>query len=298
MANYKTPSVVNASLQINQELASHTVLSVGSLWSHGMHLTSSTAYDLNLMQPTGTTTYTLPNGQAVITPNLDSGRLKEGLISPKFNQINALISPGINNYVSLFTQLNRQVAHGANVIAAYTLSKSTPSGVDFYNQFDLGETRGLSLLDMRHRLSVGVVYRPEVSFSNSGARALLSDWTISMISQFNSGRPYTGVIGTSPAGNSLNDTAALQSTPNTAAGLVGANSPGFGLAPGDGMNSFTGPWINEIDFGLERRFVIKERQTILFKAQVFNVFNSPNYYVEAGMGINPNPVHRLRQNLW
>ena len=289
--NYKTPSVVNASLQIDQEIAPHTTLTVGSLWSHGMHLTSSTAYDLNLQRPVGTTTYMLPNGKSVVTPNLDSGLQKEGAISSSFGQINALISPGINNYVSLFTQLNRQVARGANVIMAYTLSKSTQSGVDFYNQFDLDESKGLSLLDQRHRLSIGVVYRPQMESSNEIMQTLLSNWTLSTISQFNSGRPYTGVIGTSPTGNSLNDTAALQATPNTAAGLVGGNSPGYGLAPGDGMNSFTGPWITEVDLGLERKITIHEKQSLSLKAQVFNVLNSPNYYVEAGSGINQVQYH-------
>ena len=284
--HYKTPSVINASLQLDQEIAPHTILTLGSLWSHGMHLTSSTAFDLNLERPAGNTTYILPGGQSIVEPNLDSKLLQEGAISSSFSQINALVSPGINNYVSLFTQLNRQVSHGANLIMAYTLSKSTQSGVDFYNQFDLGESRGLSLLDMRHRLSAGVVYRPNYMWKNSTERALLSDWTVSTITQLNSGRPYTGVIGTSPAGASLNDTAALQSTPNTAAGLVGGNSPGYGLAPGAGMNSFTGPWITEIDLGLERRFSIREKGSVSLKAQVFNLFNSPNYYVEAGSGIN------------
>ncbi len=278
--NYKTPSVINASLQVDQEIAPHTILTIGSLWSHGMHLTSSSAYDLNLQRPTGTTTYTLPNGTNVVEPNLDTGLLKEGAVSSSFGQINALTSPGVNNYVSLFTQLNRQVARGVNVIAAYTLSKSTQSGVDFYNQFDLGNTRGLSLLDQRHRLSVGAVYHPEADYSSSTERVLLSGWTVSTISQFNSGRPYTGVIST------LNDTAALQATPNSAAGLVGGNSPGYGLAPGDGINSYTGPWITEIDLGLERGFKIGEKQRISLRAQVFNLFNSPNYYVEAGSGIN------------
>ena len=278
--DYKTPSVINTSLQIDQEIAPHTILTVGSLWSHGMHLTSSTAYDLNLEPPTGTTTFLLPGGRSVVEPNLDTALLKDGLISSQFGQINALISPGINNYVSLFTQINRQVAHGANIIAAYTLSKSTQSGVDFYNQFDLSGTHGLSLLDQRHRLSVGIVYHPETHFSSPTERALLSGYTFSTISQFNSGRPYTGVIQT------LNDSAATQATPNTAAGLVGGNSPGFGLAPGDGINSFTGPWITEIDLGLERGFTIREKQRISLKAQVFNLFNSPNYYVEGGSGIN------------
>jgi hypothetical protein len=292
--NYKTPSVVNASLQIDQEIAPHTILTVGSMWSHGMHITSSTAYDFNLEQPTGTTTFNLPNGKTVVEPNLDSGLLKEGLINPNFGQINALISPGINNYISAFTQLNRQVARGASVVLSYTFAKSTQSGVDFYNQFDLSESKGLSLLDQRHRLSVASVYSPVFEGGSHTARTFLNGWTGSIISQFNSGRPYTSLIGTSTylndgvvaTGNSLNDTAALQATANTAAGLGGGNSPGFGLAPGDGMNSYTGPWIIEVDAGIARKFTIKDKQNITLKAQAFNLLNDANYYVEAGSGIN------------
>jgi hypothetical protein len=316
-SNFKTPSVISSSLQIDQEIAPHTILSVGSLWSHGMHITASTAYDLNQKQATGTTTYVLPSGQTVVDPNLDSHFLQEGLISSNFGQINALISPGINNYNSVFVELNRQMSHGVSVIMSYTLSKSTQSGVDFYNQFDMGETRGLSLLDQRHRLSVAAVYAPDVSFENHFEQAVLKDWKVSLLSQFNSGRPYTGVIGTgtyqacttgytlNAAGNlctntttsatetptpstggSLNDSAALQSTPNTAAGLLGGGSPGYGLAPGDGMNTFVGPWITEIDLGIERGFHVTEKQTIVLKAQVFNLFNTADYFVEAGNGIN------------
>ena len=158
--------------------------------------------------------------------------------------------------------------------------------MDFYNQFDLSSTHGLSLLDQRHRLAISSVYSPRIKLDNPVATAVLKDWTFSLLSQFNSGRPYSGVIGTSSNGGSLNDTAALQATANTAAGLVGGNSPGYGLAPGDGLNSYTGPWITEIDLGLARRFAVTEKQTITLKAQVFNLFNSANYYVEAGDGIN------------
>ncbi len=281
--NYKTPSVVNASLQIDQEIAPHTILTLGSMWSHGMHLTSSTAYDLNQNAPTGTVNYNIvdANGNAVKTvtePNLNN--LTEGRIDPNFGQINALISPGINNYVSFFTSLNRQVARGASVIMSYTLAKSTQSGVDFYNQFDLSNTKGLSLLDQRHRLSVASVWSPVYEGGSPTTRALLNGWTGSIISQFNSGRPYTALV------SDLNDSAANQATANTAAGLGGGNSPGYGLAPGEGMNSYTGPWIIEVDTGIARKFTFKEKQNITLKAQAFNLLNDANYYVEAGSGIN------------
>jgi hypothetical protein len=279
-SNYKTPSVVNASLQIDQEIAKGTILTVGSLWSHGMHMTSSTAYDQNLTPPTGTTTFVLPGGGTVVEPNLDTGLLKEGFLTPALGQINTLISPGINNYNSLFAQLNRQVSTGFNFIVSYTLAKSTQSGVDFYNQFDLSGTHGLSLLDQRQRLSVAGVYAPKFESGNEAYRAALNGWRISMIAQVNSGHPYTGVIAL------LNDSAALQATANTAAGLVGGNSPGYGLAPGDGINSFTGPGTAQVDLGIERAIKIKENQTINLKVQAFNLLNSANYFVYAGSGIN------------
>lgn len=279
-SHYKTPSVINSSFQIDQEIAKGTILTVGSLWSHGMHLTSSTAYDQNLTPPTGTTTFLLPNGSSVVEPNLDTGLLKEGYLTPALGQINTLISPGIDNYNSLFVQLNRQAAKDLNFIVSYTLAKSTQSGVDFYNQFDLSGTHGLSLLDQRQRLSLAAVYTPTVETENQVARTALNGWKVSMITQLNTGHPYTGVISL------LNDSAAEQATANTAAGLVGGNSPGYGLAPGDGINSFTGPGTAQIDLGLERAFKIKEGQTVTLRAQAFNLFNSANYFVYAGSGIN------------
>jgi Carboxypeptidase regulatory-like domain len=289
---FKSPSVTNASLQIDQEIAPRTKLTAGSMWSHGVHLTSSTAYDLNELPPSGQTTYIVCpqgtpakaascSGQATVGPNLDSGLQREGAISSQFGQINALISPGVNNYVSFFTQVNRQVSHGLSVVMAYTLSKTTQSGVDFYNQFDLKDTRGLSLQDQRHRLSVAAIWTPQTRFTAPAAKALLSNWSISLLSQFNSGHPYTGRLNPSTNGSYLNDSAALQTTANSAAGLAGR-----GPAPNVGLNAFTGTWITEIDMGLKRKFRLTEHLDVTFEAQVFNLLNSANYFIQAGGGIN------------
>jgi hypothetical protein len=79
-----------------------------------------------------------------------------------------------------------------------------------------------------------------------------------------------------------------ESTGNTAAGIAGA-----GPVPGIGYNTFYGPWINEIDLGITRTLRITERQSIQIEAQVFNLFNHANFFVQAGSGINQteyNPV--------
>ena len=88
-------------------------------------------------------------------------------------------------------------------------------------------------------------------------------------------------MGIYETGSKVNDSAVNQSTANSAAGLAGS-----GLAPGEGINSFTGPGITEIDLGLERKFAVRENQYLTFKAQVFNLINTANYYVQAGGGIN------------
>lgn len=282
---FKTPSVYNASLQIDREVAPHTVATVGSMWSHGVHLTASTAYDLNQIAPTGTTTYVLPDGTSTTGPNLDSSMIQHGLINPNLGQVNALFSPGVNNYVSFFAQLNRQVGHGLSSIVSYTLAKSTQSGIDFTNQFDLSNTHGLSLLDQRQHLAIALVYKPTMTFTNHTENLLLTGWQTSIISQLYSGRPYTAVVGNAPSGAYLNDSAALQGTPNTAAGLVGGGNQ-EGLSPFDGINSYTGPGIAETDFGLERAFKITENHQISLKFRIFNVLNTANYYVESGSGIN------------
>jgi len=75
--------------------------------------------------------------------------------------------------------------------------------------------------------------------------------------------------------------AALQSTPNSALG-INAASP----SPFAGLNSFYGPWTQQIDLGLTRRFNLTERHVIALQGQVFNVMNHANYYVHNGTGVN------------
>ena len=113
--------------------------------------------------------------------------------------------------------------------------------------------------------------------------------------QFASGRPYAALLDTAcPSNdigpdceldpgltrNSVNNTAALQSTANSALGINGA-----GPSPLAGLNSFYGPWTQQVDLGLGRRFRITERQSVAVQVQAFNLLNHANYYVQNGNGV-------------
>jgi hypothetical protein len=304
--HFRFPYILQGSLQIEREILPDTVVTVGTTWTHGVHLIASSAYDLNLVRPSGQTTYIVCpagaeevddcNGPRKVLPTLDSGLLQEHRINPNFGQINALISPGINNYNSFFVQAQRRMRHGVAFQMSYTFSKNNMSqGVDFNNQFDFSNTHAPYLLDQRHRISVAGVYEPGFgrNLHSTVLRALASDWSISTVMQFASGRPYAATLDTScpvddelnapcdEEGNIINNTAALQSTANSALGINGS-AP----SPVVGLDSFYGPWTQQVDLGLTRRFPITERQSISFQVQAFNLLNHANFYVQNGNGVN------------
>ncbi len=309
---FRVPYIVQASLQVEREIFRDTTVTIGTMWNHGVHLLSGSAYDLNLNRLQGTTTYvvcppsatTAPcSGPAITLPNMDNDLLTEGRINPNLGQISELISPAQNYYNSFFVQLQRRMSQGLSLQFSYTFAKSIMlDGMDFNNQFDFSNTHAPSLLDQRHRISFSGVYRPRferLTGSDTG-RAFLSGWSLSSIMEFSSGRPYAALLSPActsstlsfsncnGADDNLNDTAFNQDTANTAGGINGG-----GPTPGIGLNSFYGPWLERIDVGLARSFAIKEGQELQFEVQAFNVFNHANYYVQNGNGINSlqyNPI--------
>jgi len=321
---FRVPYILQASLQIEREIFENTTLTLGTMWNHGVHLLSGSAYDANLMPLQGTTRYivcppnatTVPcSGPTMILPNMDNGLLTEGRINPNFNEINELISPGQNHYDSFFVQVQHRISQGVALQFSYTFAKSMMlDGMDFNNQFDFSNTHAPSLLDQRHRLTIAAVYRPglERLTSSDSGRALLSGWRLSSIMDFSSGRAYAGLLSPActsptlsfsscgnppplpgmppppPGNDNLNDTAFNQDTANTAGGINGA-----GPTPGIGLNSFYGPWLERIDVGLARSFEVKEGKELEFQVQAFNLFNHANYYVQNGDGVNQlqyNPI--------
>ena len=309
---FRVPYILQASLQIEREIAENTTVSIGAMWNHGVHLLSGSAYDLNLMPLQGTTTYTVCPGSATTTPcngptytlpNMDNGLLAEGRINQNLGQINELISPAQNYYNSFFAQLQRRMTRGLSLQASYTFAKSMMlNGMDFNNQFDFSNTHAPSLLDQRHRLTVAAVYQPRLErFTDSSTgRRLLSGWMLTGVMEFSSGRPYAGLLSPActsstlsfsncdGANGNLNDTAFNQDTANTAGGINGA-----GPTPGIGLNSFYGPWLERVDLGLARNFKVRESTELQLQAQAFNLANHANYYVQNGDGINPlqyNPI--------
>ncbi len=322
---FRVPYILQASLQIEREIGENTTLTIGTMWDHGVHILSGSAYDLNLnpawvqVTPTMNTQYivcppntqTLPcNGPTITLPNMDNNLLANleatyPYTNSNFGEINELISPAQNHYNSFFVQVQHRMSHGLSLQSSYTFAKSIMlDGMDFNNQFDFSNTHAPSLLDQRHRVTFAAVYQPQLeSLTSSGAgRALLSHWRLSSVMEFSSGRPYAALLSTACTSSSLapgNPSIAISSIPcngadgnlnDTAYNQDTANTAGgingAGPTPGIGLNSFYGPWLERIDVGLARSIHISEGKELQFQAEAFNLFNHANYYVQNGDGIN------------
>jgi hypothetical protein len=309
---FRVPYILQASLQVETEILTNTTFSIGTMWNHGVHLLSGSAYDLNLMPLQGTTTYVVCGanataapcpGTTIVLPNMDNGLLSEGRVSSSLGQILELISSGQNDYNSLFATLQRRVARGLSLQTSYTWAKSMMrDGMDFNNQFNFSNTHAPSLLDERNKVTVAALYQPALRrfASDTLAHALLADWTLGTVVEFSSGRPYAALLSPActsstlsfsncdGANDNLNDTAFNQDTANTAGGINGG-----GPTPGIGLNSFNGPWLERIDTALARDFSVKEGKDVQIQVQAFNLFNHANFYVQNGDGINQleyNPI--------
>jgi hypothetical protein len=327
--SFRAPYIEQASLQIEREIFENTTLTLGTMWNHGVHIISGSAYDANLQPLTGTTTYIVCpssaltpsqcNGPTYTLPTMDAGLLVDGVpgINTQLGQVQEVISPAQNYYNSLFIQVQRRMSKGVALQFAYTFAKSIMlDGMDFNNQFDFSNTHAPSLLDERHRLTFAATWQPrleQLTTSDTG-RKLLSGWTLSSIMEFSSGRPYAGLLSTActsligastqfsnafqncgpiapgnPPGNDNLNDTAFNE--DTAATAGGIN--GAGPTPGIGLNSFYGPWLERIDLGLARSIEVREGKELEFQVQAFNLFNHANYYVQNGNGINQlqyNPV--------
>lgn len=167
---------------------------------------------------------------------------------------------------------------------------------------NLKNERGPSMFDIPHRLTGMVIWSPRVHSGTALVRRALSDWEISAIGGFQSGRPFSVWNGASfQAGGDYNADGGggavgggYYDRPNApAAGAVsnsfgkqdylnGLFSPTSFPAPAPGTNgnlgrdTFRGPKQFTNDVSVARSFRLAERRALQFRAEAFNLFNAVN----------------------
>jgi outer membrane receptor protein involved in Fe transport len=199
------------------------------------------------------------------------------------------------------------------------------------NPYNIRADRSVAGYDLPHILSVSfTVDSPfgagkRFSSSNDAVNYIVGNWQLSSIYTFTSGQPYTVTVpgdvanvngGVSPPYNS--ERANLVGNPNTGScpspvsggapipvGSVGCwfNTSAFAVPAaytfGDtGRNPFRAGRFNNVDLTLARAFPFREKFSLLFRTDAFNLFNHPNLGVpDATVGdLNFGRVIGLRTN--
>jgi len=211
--------------------------------------------------------------------------------------VTAARNAGQAHYNSLQLQFKRRMSHGLQVLAAYTLAKSSDSGT-----IDAGEisfpTVGVATLptlspsdfDIRNSASAAVAYEIPVPKRDGVISAVLRGWAVDGVWHASSGPPLdvlmassSSVLGydylrpalvpgqpvwisdpTQPAGKALN--------PNA------FTLPANGASNDALRNSIRSPYgIDQINLAVRRRFNITESVKLDFRVEYFNLFNHPMF---------------------
>jgi hypothetical protein len=261
-SNYKNPMIHQADLSFERELVRNTTVSVSYLMSLGRRL--PTFLDRNLSYPTATQAFTVVggpfDGQTVTIPVFATSRP-----NTSYTQLTEIASIVNSTYHAMVVQANRRFSDGLQFGLSYTLAKAedfSQTSTTFtanntpYNVFDFAAEKGRSNFDRRHKFVANVVYAPRVRSGSTVTRAILDGWSLAPILQIWTGLPYDGnVSGSFGGAGSLN------------------RSGGANRFPGAARNNFTGPMVWNMDMRLSRRFHIKEKASVEFFVEAFNIFN-------------------------
>src|SRR5437879_464061 len=200
--HFVSPSTQQWNLSIQHQLPGNWILEVGYVGTKGTHLRETRdgiqPFDAGIHPVTITakdgTQYTITTN-TFFNANARSRAL--GLATQNY-QIFA--SDAWSNYHSLQITAAHRFSKSLHFQAAYTWSKSldaTSSGNTAFNtaindQTNLRDSYGLSAFDRKHRLVINYTWDlPFLAHSQGVTGALLGRWTLSGITTFQSGTPFT-----------------------------------------------------------------------------------------------------------
>lgn len=276
LKNNRNSYVQQWNLQVQREVMSNTVWSAGYVGTSGHRLASY--YNLNRQ---------LFNSASGVK------------LFPQLGDVNVQDTRGNSIYHSLQTQLERRFSKGFQFRASYTWSKAIDDSQgafdatqpqDFRN---LALERSLSSMDQRHRFVLSGLY--ELPFGRGKAfgsqmnpvlNTIAGGWQLNGIVTFASGLPFNVSTPGNPGSvrPDLNGPVAIYSGnanhyfDTSMFSQVPVNADGILLRPGTaGRNILIGPGTKNLDLSAFKNFQPIERLTVQFRAEAYNLTNTPQY---------------------
>ena len=318
--NMYTPTLIQWSFRVEQEITTNTALTLGYVGSHGYH--ELVGVDANEPFPVICPASPCP---AVYPSNFPAGIAGTPVpagtyYNPTSTKPNAGIantwtyfSEGNMHYHGLQVDLNHRFEHGFSVRGVYTFAKTiddgsspnaTTSGNEpalVSNPFNLRADRGLANFDVRHAAVINFLYQLPAWHNR-----LASGWSVSSLATLQSGFPFTPQLSYNPSnsGDTRNPVRPFVNPNFTGNVIIGSPNQWFNpaafLAPPNnsgfwgnlGRDTLIGPGLATWDFSVHKDTRLREKMNLQFRAELFNLlnranFNTPNAVVFTPSGVSP-----------
>ena len=285
---------------VEKSLRHDTTLEVGYHGERGLHLQQAVLINNALPGP-GAIQPRRPYATATFQPGtVFPATLQVASSTFPVSSVNDLQDRARSWYDAGYVSLRRRYSRGLSLMANYTFAKNLSDAPEFrspmaesaipQNDNDLNAEKGPAC-DVRHRLSLSVVYELPAWKAADWRRTLTRNWRLSTIYQVQSGFPFT----ISVFGDTANAGAIVGENPiranYTGAAVFGAgtrttsewfnpaafSTPAAYTFGNVGRNTVYGPGTQTMDLALVRSFALGERLHMEFRAESFNALNHSNW---------------------
>ena len=292
IGTFHTPQYQEWSLQLEQQLDDKSQVSLQYVGNHGIHIPITN----------------FPNAFSIPVAG-GSGGLPITPFSNNFASVAEVYSGAVSNFNGLTASYTRRMTYGFTVQASYTWSHSlddisnngapgTPYNGLTTISYQLNplclscSNYGNADYDIRNSFNASYIWQTPWKFGNKYVNGAIGGWTLSQNFFARSGLPLTVLDSTSSISNySVNG-----NTPFFPAEVVGngqsncnqygmgcLNAAGFATAsgltsfPNQIRNQFRGPGFFDSDLSVNKNFKLTERVAFGIGANLYNVFNHPNF---------------------
>jgi hypothetical protein len=276
----KTPNNQEWNLQLQHQLGPNMVATLAYVGTKGTHLT--TYYNYNRQEYNS-------SQNTVNFPNLGAINVQATVGNSTYNALQAMLTRRFNNGLQFGASYtwSHAIDDSPGAFDNYTANGSSP--VDYRN---LAAEKASSNLDMRHRFVLNGLYQLPFGRGmrfgngmNGVANAVLGGWQTNLIFTAQSGTPFDVLFPGNPetrpdlVGNPYGDITTPFQYFNTAAfAQVPANAAGVALRAGTTpRNYLIGPGVMDVDFSTFKDFHVTERVVTQFRAEFFNLTNTPQF---------------------
>ncbi len=298
--NVNPPYVQQWNLSIQRQVGSNLLLSASYFGNETTHLWSGT--EANPALPVAGATLATENQHRVLY-------LQNPAQGQYYSTIGTVDDGGTAGYNAMLVSAQRRLSDNFSVLGNFTWAHcigdpetTELTGPTYINPANRNQDRANCSSDRRRILNISFIANSP-KFSNRGLNMIAGGWQLSTIIRYQSGNYATVVTGVDNALSGIGS----QRPNQVLANVFTAQAPGSqaysvqylskaafstaGLGPGIlgsmGPLNILNPGMIQVDMGLSRIFRVREKQTVQFRWEVFNVPNlvnlsAPNVTLSSG----------------